>query len=54
MSVYYVLYLPKQVKVKNGDIIIWSLDPESKYKVQEPYKPSNRFHIVTLEKEGEV
>lgn len=54
VSAYYVLYLPKRVKVKNGDVIIWSLDPEAKYKVQEPYVPSNRFHVVTLEKEGEV
>lgn len=54
VSVYYVLYLPKRVKVKNGDVIIWSLDPEAEYMVQEPYMPSNRFHVVTLEKEGEA
>lgn len=54
VSAYYVLYLPKRIKVKNGDVIVWSLDPEAKYKVQEPYAPSNRFHIVTLQKEGEV
>ena len=54
VSAYYILYLPKWVKVKNGDVIIWSLDPEAKYTVQEPYAPSNRFHVVTLEKEGEA
>lgn len=51
---YYVLYLPKRIKVQNGDVIIWSMDLEVKYKVQEPYTPSNRFHIVMLEKDGEV
>lgn len=54
VSAYYILYLPKRVEVKNGDVIIWSLDPEARYTVQEPYAPSNRFHVVTLEKEGEV
>ncbi len=54
VSAYYVLYLSKRIKVQNGDVVIWSLDPQAKYKVQEPYAPSNRFNVVTLEKEGEV
>lgn len=54
VSAYYVLYLPKRVNVKNGDVVIWSLDPEVKYKVQEPYTPSNRFNVVIIEKDGEA
>lgn len=54
VSAYYILYLPKRVKVKNGDVVVWSLDPKEQYKVQEPYSPSNRFNVVTIEKEGEV
>lgn len=54
VSAYYLLYLPKRIKVQNGDVIIWSLDPETQYKVQEPYTPSNRFNVVILEKDGEV
>lgn len=54
VSVGYVLYLPKRVIVKNGDVVIWSLDPEGRYKVQEPYTPSNRYNIVTIEKDGEA
>ncbi len=54
VSVFYILYLPKQVQVQNGDCIIWSLDPKHLYKVQEPYSPSNRFNLVTVLKEGEA
>lgn len=54
ISAYYILYLPKRVNVKNGDLVAWSLDPHTMYKVQEPYSPSNQFNIVTIEKEGEA
>lgn len=54
VSAFFVLYLPKRVKVQNGDLVVWSLDPDTKYKVQEPYAPSNRFNMVTIEKDGEA
>lgn len=54
VSAFYLLYLPKRIHVKNGDVIVWILDPDNKYKVQEPFSPSNRFNVVTIEKEGEA
>lgn len=52
--VFYDLYLSKRVQVKNGDLVIWSFDPDHFYQVQEPYAPSNRYTLVTVKKEGEV
>lgn len=54
VSAYCILYLPKTIKVINGDVVIWSLDPDGTYTVQEPYAPSNRFHVVTIFKDGEI
>jgi len=54
ISAYYVVILPKRIRVKNKDIIIWSDNPTSEYQVQEPYSPDNRYNKFVVMKEGEA
>ena len=65
VSTYYVLMLPKSVRVKNGDVIYWTPEPDEsdsqddsktilKFKVEEPYAPSGRYRRVSIEREDEV
>lgn len=57
VNTYYVLMLPKSIKVENGNIVCW-VDKEGKeiyrFKVEEPYSPSGKYNRVSIEREGEV
>lgn len=57
VNTYYVLMIPKSVRVENGDLVYWiagEYGQEMRFKVEEPYSPSGKYNRVTIERESEA